>query len=137
LDLPKFKYHPDPIATGSVAESENICACCEQARGYIYSGPVYSEADRNSLHVRFADEAVCIGPARSSESYLNIPQVISAAERSAARDRSRGSLSHARIYGLAAGKMVHLLQRCRVLPGTRRLQGAPGLWPSSHRGHSR
>jgi acetyl-CoA carboxylase, biotin carboxylase subunit len=41
---------------------------------------VYSEADRNSLHVRFADEAICIGPARSSESYLNIPQVISAAE---------------------------------------------------------
>ncbi|HJZ51321.1 MAG TPA: acetyl-CoA carboxylase biotin carboxylase subunit, partial [Candidatus Acidoferrales bacterium] len=41
---------------------------------------VYSEADRNSLHVRFADEAICIGPPRSSESYLNIPQVISAAE---------------------------------------------------------
>ncbi|MGH9689759.1 MAG: acetyl-CoA carboxylase biotin carboxylase subunit [Candidatus Acidiferrales bacterium] len=41
---------------------------------------VYSEADRNSLHVRFADEAICIGPARSSQSYLNIPQVISAAE---------------------------------------------------------
>lgn len=41
---------------------------------------VYSEADRHSLHVRFADEAVCIGPPRSSESYLNIPQVISAAE---------------------------------------------------------
>jgi acetyl-CoA carboxylase biotin carboxylase subunit len=41
---------------------------------------VYSEADRNSLHVRFADEAVCIGPPRTTESYLNIPQVISAAE---------------------------------------------------------
>jgi acetyl-CoA carboxylase, biotin carboxylase subunit len=41
---------------------------------------IYSEADRNALHVRFADEAICIGPARSSESYLNIPQVISAAE---------------------------------------------------------
>jgi acetyl-CoA carboxylase biotin carboxylase subunit len=41
---------------------------------------VYSEADRNSLHVRLADEAICIGPPRSSESYLNIPQVISAAE---------------------------------------------------------
>jgi acetyl-CoA carboxylase biotin carboxylase subunit len=41
---------------------------------------VYSEADRNSLHVRFADEAICIGPPPSSQSYLNIPQVISAAE---------------------------------------------------------
>jgi acetyl-CoA carboxylase biotin carboxylase subunit len=41
---------------------------------------VYSEADRNSLHVRFADEAICIGPSASTESYLNIPAVISAAE---------------------------------------------------------
>src|SRR2546430_7771793 len=54
-----------------------ICACKELG---ISTVAVYSEADRNSLHVRFADEAVCIGPARSSESYLNIPQVISAAE---------------------------------------------------------
>jgi acetyl-CoA carboxylase biotin carboxylase subunit len=41
---------------------------------------VYSEADRNSLHVRFADQAVCIGPPRSIESYLNIPAIITAAE---------------------------------------------------------
>jgi acetyl-CoA carboxylase biotin carboxylase subunit len=41
---------------------------------------VYSEADRESLHVRFADEAVCIGPAPSKDSYLNIPAIISAAE---------------------------------------------------------
>ena len=41
---------------------------------------VFSEADRHALHVRFADEAICIGPARSSDSYLNIPGVISAAE---------------------------------------------------------
>jgi acetyl-CoA carboxylase biotin carboxylase subunit len=41
---------------------------------------VYSEADRHALHVRFADEAVCIGPPRSTDSYLNIPAVISAAE---------------------------------------------------------
>jgi acetyl-CoA carboxylase biotin carboxylase subunit len=41
---------------------------------------VFSEADRYSLHVRFADEAVCIGPAKSALSYLNIPSVISAAE---------------------------------------------------------
>ena len=41
---------------------------------------VYSEADRNSLHVRFADEAICIGPPRAADSYLNVPAVISAAE---------------------------------------------------------
>jgi acetyl-CoA carboxylase biotin carboxylase subunit len=41
---------------------------------------VYSEADRNSLHVRFADEDVCIGPPESSGSYLNIPHILSAAE---------------------------------------------------------
>jgi acetyl-CoA carboxylase biotin carboxylase subunit len=41
---------------------------------------VYSEADRNSLHVRFADQAVCIGPPRNIDSYLNIPAIISAAE---------------------------------------------------------
>jgi acetyl-CoA carboxylase biotin carboxylase subunit len=41
---------------------------------------VYSEADRNALHVRFADEAICIGPPRAADSYLNVPAVISAAE---------------------------------------------------------
>jgi acetyl-CoA carboxylase biotin carboxylase subunit len=41
---------------------------------------VYSEADRDSLHVKFADEAVCIGPPPSKESYLNIPRLIAAAE---------------------------------------------------------
>ena len=41
---------------------------------------VYSLADQDSLHVRFADEAVCIGPAASSESYLNIPRIIAACE---------------------------------------------------------
>jgi acetyl-CoA carboxylase biotin carboxylase subunit len=41
---------------------------------------VYSQADADSLHVRFADEAVCIGPAASSESYLSIPNIIAAAE---------------------------------------------------------
>lgn len=41
---------------------------------------VYSSADRDSLHVRFADEAVCIGPAQSKDSYLNIPNIIAAAE---------------------------------------------------------
>jgi acetyl-CoA carboxylase biotin carboxylase subunit len=54
-----------------------LSACRELG---IRTVAVYSEADRHALHVRFADEAICIGPPRSSESYLNIPQVISAAE---------------------------------------------------------
>jgi acetyl-CoA carboxylase biotin carboxylase subunit len=54
-----------------------ICACRELG---IKTVAVYSEADENSLHVRFADEDVCIGPARSADSYLSVPAVLSAAE---------------------------------------------------------
>ena len=54
-----------------------ICACRELG---IKTVAVHSEADEDSLHVRFADEAVCIGPSRSIDSYLNVPAVISAAE---------------------------------------------------------
>ena len=46
----------------------------------IQTVAIHSEADRDALHVRFADEAICIGPAPSAQSYLNIPQIISAAE---------------------------------------------------------
>jgi acetyl-CoA carboxylase biotin carboxylase subunit len=54
-----------------------IVACRELG---IKTVAVYSEADANSLHVRFADEDVCIGPPRSVDSYLNVPSIISAAE---------------------------------------------------------
>jgi acetyl-CoA carboxylase biotin carboxylase subunit len=54
-----------------------IRACKELG---IRTVAVYSEADRDSLHVQFADEAICIGKAQSSASYLNIPAIISAAE---------------------------------------------------------
>ena len=54
-----------------------IYACREMG---IKTVAVYSEADENSLHVRFADEDVCIGPPRPGQSYLNVPAVISAAE---------------------------------------------------------
>ncbi|HIX54836.1 MAG TPA: acetyl-CoA carboxylase biotin carboxylase subunit [Candidatus Sphingobacterium stercoripullorum] len=54
-----------------------IRTCKEMGIGTV---AVYSTADRDSLHVRFADEAVCIGPAVSKDSYLNIPNIIAAAE---------------------------------------------------------
>jgi acetyl-CoA carboxylase biotin carboxylase subunit len=54
-----------------------VCACRELG---IRTVAIYSEADRNSLHVRFADEAICIGPPRLADSYLNIPALISTAE---------------------------------------------------------
>src|SRR5918999_4597978 len=54
-----------------------IRACRELG---VQTVAVYSEADRESLHVRFADDDVCIGPAPARESYLNIPRIIAAAE---------------------------------------------------------
>jgi acetyl-CoA carboxylase biotin carboxylase subunit len=54
-----------------------IRACKEMG---IKTVAVHSTADANSLHVRFADESVCIGPPKSADSYLNVPSIISAAE---------------------------------------------------------
>ncbi|HMX44253.1 MAG TPA: biotin carboxylase N-terminal domain-containing protein, partial [Elusimicrobiota bacterium] len=54
-----------------------IRACRELG---IRTVAVHSDIDRSSLHVRYADESVCIGPATAAESYLNIPAIISAAE---------------------------------------------------------
>jgi uncharacterized protein CbrC (UPF0167 family) len=51
MRLPEFRYHPDPVATGSVVPSGAECVCCSQARGYIYSGPVYSVAE--------LDQSIC------------------------------------------------------------------------------
>jgi len=46
-ELPVFKYHPDPVRSGSVRESQDKCKACGKARGYIYTGPVYSEDELN------------------------------------------------------------------------------------------
>src|SRR4051794_37044508 len=43
--LPIFKYHPDPIATGSIEPSRTPCVCCGRSRGYVYSGPVYARKE--------------------------------------------------------------------------------------------
>jgi uncharacterized protein CbrC (UPF0167 family) len=43
--LPRFRYHPDPLATGAVEASSAACACCGRVRGFAYVGPVYAEED--------------------------------------------------------------------------------------------
>ena len=45
MTLPFFKYHPDPLATGAIIESELSCECCGETRGYIYTASVYSEEE--------------------------------------------------------------------------------------------
>ncbi|MFN2454016.1 MAG: acetyl-CoA carboxylase biotin carboxylase subunit [Pyrinomonadaceae bacterium] len=71
------KFRKILIANRGEIACRIIWACKEMG---IRTVAVYSEADRDSLHVRFADEAICIGPAPSAQSYLNISAVISAAE---------------------------------------------------------
>jgi uncharacterized protein len=49
--LPVFRYHPDPLATGSVVPSNSACRSCGQVRGFVYAGPVYAEDE--------LDDALC------------------------------------------------------------------------------
>jgi uncharacterized protein len=49
--LPEFRYHPHPIATGSVKPSDKACRCCDQSRGFVYSASVYAVEELN--------EAIC------------------------------------------------------------------------------
>jgi len=75
--LPSAPFKKILIANRGEIALRVICACKDLG---IRTVAVYSEADRYTLPVRFADEAVCIGPAKSAKSYLDIPSVISAAE---------------------------------------------------------
>jgi uncharacterized protein len=45
MSLPAFRYHPDPIKTGSIEASDETCICCKKPRGYMYAGPLYTEKD--------------------------------------------------------------------------------------------
>jgi acetyl-CoA carboxylase, biotin carboxylase subunit len=75
--LPSGAFRKVLIANRGEIAVRVITACKELG---IETVAVYSEADRYSSHVRFADQAICIGPAKSALSYLNIPSIISAAE---------------------------------------------------------
>jgi acetyl-CoA carboxylase, biotin carboxylase subunit len=75
--LPSAPFKKILIANRGEIALRIICACKDLG---IPTVAVYSEADRYTLPVRFADEAICIGPAKSARSYLDIPSIISAAE---------------------------------------------------------
>ncbi len=75
--MPSAPFRKILIANRGEIALRIICACKDLGIGTV---AVYSEADRYSLPVRFADEAICIGPAKSARSYLDIPSIISAAE---------------------------------------------------------
>jgi acetyl-CoA carboxylase biotin carboxylase subunit len=75
--LPSAPFKKILIANRGEIAVRVICACKELG---IQTVAVYSEADRHSSHVRFADQAICIGPAKSARSYLDVPSIISAAE---------------------------------------------------------
>src|SRR4029077_12159710 len=75
--VPDLMFRKVLIANRGEIALRVIRACRELG---IETVAVYSEADRESLHVRFADDDVCIGPAPARESYLNIPRLIAAAE---------------------------------------------------------
>src|ERR1700756_4289748 len=77
LSLPSAPFNKILIANRGEIAVRVITACKELG---IKTVAVYSEADRNSSHVRFADQAICIGPAKSARSYLDIASIISAAE---------------------------------------------------------
>lgn len=44
-DLPEFRYHPDPVATGAIVTTDDQCECCGRARGYKYSASIYCEGE--------------------------------------------------------------------------------------------
>jgi len=75
--LPSVRFKKILIANRGEIAVRVINACKELG---IQTVAVYSEPDRYSSHVRFADQALCIGPAKSARSYLDIPAIISAAE---------------------------------------------------------
>ena len=75
--MPSARFKKILIANRGEIAVRVISACKELG---IQTVAVYSEADRYSSHVRFADQAVCVGPAKSARSYLDLPSIISAAE---------------------------------------------------------
>ncbi len=87
MNPPTFRYHPDPLATGSIKNSDVQCVCCEQRRGFIYVGPVYSEEEHvedicpwciadGTAHQRLGAEFVDIAGVGDRGSWEQVPKAI-------------------------------------------------------------
>ena len=86
-ELPRFKYHPDPVSTGSIAASDAECKSCGLARGWIYGGPTYCTAELDELlcpwciadgsaHEKFAVEFVDPIAVGDYGSWSSVPQAV-------------------------------------------------------------
>jgi uncharacterized protein CbrC (UPF0167 family) len=87
MTLPTFKYHPDPVATGSIERSNATCQCCGQKRGYIYVGPVFSVEELSdsicpwciadgSAHAKFDAEFTDAAGIGDYGSWDTVPQAV-------------------------------------------------------------
>ncbi|HEX5829769.1 MAG TPA: CbrC family protein, partial [Gemmatimonadaceae bacterium] len=101
--LPSFRYHPDPVAAGSIEPSDAVCRCCGRARGYIYAGPVCAEEE--------FDDALCPWCITDGQAAARFAASLHRRGRGGepwrlgrrARGRGeRGRRAHARLHRLAA-----------------------------------
>jgi uncharacterized protein CbrC (UPF0167 family) len=123
VELPTFRYHPDPIGTESVELSDAECVRCEQARGAIYVGPVYAEDE--------LDESICpwcIADGSAHEEFDAEFTDAAGVGTGAGWDAvvEEVALPDARVHRLAAGALVDALRRRRCVPGPRGRRRHPG-----------
>lgn len=64
MKFPEFKYHPNPLKTGSIIESDTECECCREVKGFIYTGPVFSEEELDDCICPW-----CIASGRAHEEF--------------------------------------------------------------------
>jgi uncharacterized protein len=87
VSIPIFKYHPDPIVTGSVVSSDAKCICCDQQRGFIYVGPVYAVDELSecicpwriadgSAHIKFGAELTDAAGVGGYPRIQKLPQLV-------------------------------------------------------------
>lgn len=110
VQLPKFQYHPDPVASGSVVRSDAACACCGRSRGWSYAGPVYGEEEPDGVICPW-----CIADgsahARLGVSFVDEAGVGGAGEREPVPDRVVAAVAY-RTPGFSAWQQEQWWTHC-------------------------